>query len=70
MSHSSYQVDTSEEYSKIVANNAMKDQVEGKAHEIKGAVTGNKREEVGGKLQGTKGNVERKVGGSPSKGGK
>jgi uncharacterized protein YjbJ (UPF0337 family) len=53
-----------------MANKAVKDRVEGKAREIKGAVTGNKREETGGKLQGAKGRAEQRVGGSSMKGDK
>ena len=37
---------------------AMKDKAQGKFHEVKGAVTGDTGEEMKGKLQGMKGDVE------------
>lgn len=37
---------------------AMKDKIEGKFHEVKGAVTGDAGEEMKGKLQGAKGDLE------------
>lgn len=40
---------------------AMKDKVEGKIHEVKGAATGDKGEEIKGKAQGMKGDVEREA---------
>ena len=40
---------------------AMKDKVEGKFHEVKGAATGEAGEEMKGKMQGMKGDVEHKV---------
>ena len=40
-----------------MANNPAKDKVEGKFHEVKGAVTGNKGEELKGKAQGAKADV-------------
>lgn len=42
-------------------NQALKDKVEGKLHEVKGAITGSKVEELRGKAQGAKGEVEAKV---------
>lgn len=39
----------------------MKDQVRGKAEEIKGKVTGNRREEMKGKARQVVGNVKRDV---------
>jgi uncharacterized protein YjbJ (UPF0337 family) len=38
--------------------NPIKDKVEGKVHEVKGAATGDTGEEMKGKLQGMKGDVE------------
>lgn len=40
---------------------SIKDKVAGKAREVKGALTGNKVEEVKGKAQGAKGTAEGKL---------
>jgi uncharacterized protein YjbJ (UPF0337 family) len=40
----------------------LKNQILGKAHEIKGAVTGDTGEEIGGKVQQVLGNIQSKVG--------
>ncbi|HVA22904.1 MAG TPA: CsbD family protein [Chloroflexota bacterium] len=45
----------------MAETDAMKDKVQGKLHEVKGAATGNKGEELKGKLQGAKGEVEHNV---------
>jgi len=42
----------------LAEKDSMKDKVEGKFHEVKGAATGDKGEEMKGKLQGAKGDVE------------
>lgn len=44
-----------------MSNQSSKDKVQGKLHEVKGALTGNKSEEVRGKAQGAKGELEGKV---------
>jgi len=41
-------------------NQSLKDEVEGKLHEVKGAITGSKVEELKGKGQGAKGELEAK----------
>ena len=43
-------------------SDAMKDKLEGKFHEVKGAATGDTGEELKGKAQGLKGEVERTAG--------
>ena len=40
---------------------AMKDKVQGKFHEVKGAATGDTGEELKGKMQGMKGDLQHKV---------
>jgi len=40
---------------------AAKDKIEGKFHEVKGAATGDTGEEMKGKMQGLKGDVQRTV---------
>jgi uncharacterized protein YjbJ (UPF0337 family) len=44
-----------------MSNQSLKDKVQGKAHEVKGALTGNKGEEAKGKAQGAKGVLEGKA---------
>jgi uncharacterized protein YjbJ (UPF0337 family) len=46
----------------LADTDAMKDKVEGKFHEVKGAATGDTGEEMKGKMQGMKGDVEHKAG--------
>ncbi|MBV9121619.1 MAG: CsbD family protein [Chloroflexi bacterium] len=42
-------------------SDGIKDKVEGKFHEVKGAATGDTAEELKGKAQGLKGDVERQA---------
>jgi uncharacterized protein YjbJ (UPF0337 family) len=44
-----------------MSSQSVKDKVQGKGHEVKGAVTGSKAEEVRGKAQGAKGDLEGKA---------
>ena len=45
----------------MAETDAMKDKIEGKFHEVKGAATGDTGEEMKGKMQGMKGDVEHKI---------
>ncbi len=40
---------------------AMKDKVQGKMHEVKGAATGDTTEEIKGKMQGMRGDVKNEM---------
>ena len=50
-----------------IAMAGMKNQVVGKAHEIKGAITGDTGEEIGGKVRQVIGKIQSKVGRARSK---
>lgn len=44
-----------------MSNQSLKDKIEGKLHEVKGAATGDTAEELKGKAQGAKGDLESKI---------